>query len=784
MKSKKRGSRSAGAARSRRLNASSVPASKPKRTAKPRGRVVAKRAAVASKKKGVAKRAPAASKKRVVAKRAPAASKKKGVAQRAPAASKKKVVAQRAPAASKKKGVAQRAPAAPKKRGVAQRAPAAPKKVAARATRPAPGVQPTRIAADVAPAYVVPASSTALRVAEVAPATAAPDSARVAAVRVGRLPPRGEAAGAPARELLRSPAPTPPAASVAQRATPSAPRPELDAAAWQRAEAFARELEVSELSSEQRKAIRAALEGKDVIVSMAAGLGRAACFAVPARLLAQPVLVLGPRPAILRELHDRLLQRKTPVVRFDPCASDAVRRLALERIGAGGALVVLATTTAAHRDELVSALCRSGVAMVAVDDAQTATGASDELSPSATELSRAFERFGRPPVMALSGAASPAARHEIVATLGLCSPVHVDAASLRKNLALDVLDVRGEARQRALVQLVMSLRRPGVIFAPTAREVDSIYSALVALRLPVHRFHPHMPPGDRVGEQLNFMLPGRRSIMVATSAFVTPSGLVGVGEAALLDRAPLDFGLCLEKRDLRFVLHWAAPASLEQYAREISLAGRDGEESTCVLFHDGSDRARHEALLAQARIPSRHLTHFAKALEPAALDARPRTLESLALSSGISRRLIESLAAILDDAGLVTLASGWLTVEVSVPVLAAGAQRLAARLDRLRSQDARRLGSMSAYVDATGCRTAALARYFGEVAPEACGRCGACRGSLVPGFEAELEGAHQRRPTVEAFSLGRADAFGMAVVPPARVARPLTVKLSDFRRGR
>ena len=522
------------------------------------------------------------------------------------------------------------------------------------------------------------------------------------------------------------------------------------------------------------------------VVSMPSGLPRAACFVIPSRLLTQPVLVVGPRPAILRELHDRLSQRRVPAIRYDSSLTDSANRQALDRIAAGGPLVVLTTATALIQDEALRALSRSGVALIAVDDAQVATAATDEFNPATTDLSRVFDRLGRPPVMALMGAAAPAARHEVVDALALRSPVHVEAPLLRKNVVLDVLDLRGEARQRALVQLVMSLRRPGVIFAPTAREVDSIYGSLTALRLPVHRYHPHMPPGDRVGEQLNFVLPGRRSIMVATSAFGTASGLVGVGEAALLDKAPQDFGLCFEKRDLRFVLHWSAPASLEQYLREISLAGRDGEESTCVLFHDGSDRARHEALLAQSRIPSRHLTHLAKALEVAAIDGRPRTLESLALSSGLSRKLTEILAAVLDDARLVNVDQGWLRVVVPAPALAAGAQRLASRLDRLRSQDGKRLTAISNYVDTVGCRVAALSRYFGDLGAPACGRCGGCKGSLVPGFDgdAALEGGHTRRTAAEAFSLGGADAFGMGVAEPCQGARPLTVKIADFRRGR
>ncbi len=773
MRSKKRGSRSVGkptSARRRTLNVSSARAKKKPATAKRPATAKAKQPAKA---KRVAKAKPPM--KRVAKAKPPV----KRVAKAKPPV--KRVAKAKPPV----KRVAKRQQPVKANRLATGKSPArtAGKTLRAKpALRRAPLVAPARAKLVARPALAAPAPAPApaptpvLRVADVA-APAPP-----LAVRVGRLPPRGDGAQPP------EPPRGVPAAEPAPRLTPTAPRPAFEHETWQRVEAVARELELPELTSDQRKAIRAVLEGRDALVSLPPGLARTACFAVPSRLLGQPVLVVGPRPALMRELHDRLLQRRVPVVRFDASLTEVGKRQALERIAKGGALVVLTTAAALHLDELPRALAECGVSLVAVSDAQTATAATDEVSPAALELGRALERLGRPPVLALLGAATPLARHEVVDALGLRSPVHVEAPLVGKNIALDVLEVRGEARQRALVQLVLQLRRPGVIFAPTAREVDSIYGALSALRLPVHRYHTHMPPGDRVGEQLNFMLPGRRSIMVATSAFGSPSGVVGVGEAALLDKAPADFGLCLEKKDLRFVLHWSAPASLEQYLREIALAGRDGDESTCVLFHDGSDRARHEASLAQARIPSRHLTHLAKALEPAAIDARPRTLESLALASGLSRKLTETLAAILDDAGLVDVSQGWLRVTSSAPALSAGAQRLAARLDRLRAQDGRRLGGVSAYAEVSGCRLAALARYFGETGVEACGRCGGCRGSLLPAFAddagSSIEPAHGRRPAVETFTLGQPESFGIGVGAPARVARPLTVKLSDFQRGR
>jgi ATP-dependent DNA helicase RecQ len=526
--------------------------------------------------------------------------------------------------------------------------------------------------------------------------------------------------------------------------------------AWARVDAVAKELDGAELSSEQRRAMRAALEGRDALVAMPAGIARVACAVVPARLSPRPTLIVGPRPALLRELHDKLLQRRVPVVRVDGSLGEAARRQALERVAKGGSLVVLTTATYLAGGELVGVLLQTGLAFVAVDDAHTATPTSDEHSPAAGELPQSLAKLGGPPVMALVGPVPAFVRLDVIDALGLRSPVHVETSIVPRSLSLAVVSARGEARERALLELIADLRRPGLVLAPTAREVDAIYATLAGARLPVHRYHSHMAPGERVGEQLNFMLPGRRSVMVATSGLTTPSGLVGVGEEALLDKAPADLGLGLEKRDLRFLIHWAQPASLEQYARELALVGRDGEEATAVLFHDAGDRARHEATLAQSRIPSRHLVHFARALGSLAADARPRTLEALALSSGLSRRVVDALAAILADSGVLSFSSGWVRAGARNEDPGAVGERLAARLDRLRAGDGKRLAAVEAYVSSAGCRAAALARHFGEASADACGRCDVCRGSVLRLDTAAVgsePAAFGRRASAETFSV-------------------------------
>ncbi len=626
---------------------------------------------------------------------------------------------------------------------------AVPKRTAAKTTqRAARTATAPRPAAPSAPA--------------VAPAPPAPTRTLPQGVRLGRLAPRAALAKPPPR------ASAPP---------PSTTRAPFTQETWKEVDAAAARLGIAQLRSEQRHVIRALVEGRDALVVLPAGIGKSSTVLIAAQLLRQPVVVVSPLVSLLRAEHDRLLQRRIPGVRVDASIHGAERRQALSRIAEGGSLMVLTTPDGLCDDELVAALSRSGVALVAVEEAHTVSEWAHQFRPASARLGEQLWRLGAPPIAALTSTATTETRHDIADRLGLRSPAVFDTAPHRDNVALDVIEARGEVRQRALVSLVMRLRRPGIIFCRTPRDVEAVYGALRALRVPAHRYHGEMPAGERGGEQLNFMVPGRRTVMVATSGFTPSTGIAGLGEIGRLDLTPGGFGLGVQKRDVRFVIHYQSPASLEQYVREIGLAGRDGEPATCVLFHEPADRSHSEALLAGVRIRPRHVSALAEALESYAHEQRPATVEALALAAGQSHGNAELLSAVLADAGLVTLSSGWVRPSVPGPILLEKARRLSARLSVLERQDARRLDAIAEYATSRRCRSLFLSRYFGVLGQEPCGRCGVCKPAehAVGGDTA----APVRRSPARTFSVSYA---GRAYTERDERSSPLTAKLGDFAR--
>ncbi|HEY4157090.1 MAG TPA: hypothetical protein VGM29_03300, partial [Polyangiaceae bacterium] len=501
-----------------------------------------------------------------------------------------------------------------------------------------------------------------------------------------------------------------------------------------------------------------------------------------ATLLAEPTVVLSPLPSDLQAQHEALMAQRKAVVCLLPEVSGPERSSALTRIARGGPLLVLLSPEALAAADVRKALAKSGIALFVVEEAHCASDVSHEFRPSFSELGQTLRAFGKPPVMALTRVATSQVLRDITARLSLTDPVTVLAPAVPGNLQIVTRLARGEQRQAALVRLVERLEPPGLVFCAAPHDVDSVYSALKAARIPAYRYHSGMTPGDRAAELLNFTLPGSRGVMVAVSAFAAGSGLPGLGEQA--GAAAVGFGRGQGKRDLRFVVHHQSPASIEQYLREIQRAGGDGLAATCVLFHESSHRSLHEVMLAQQRFRAAHLAELARALEGPALEGRTISLESLALATGQSRRTTDRLTALLADAGVVSKAGGWVRVSSSATDLLEACRALGAKLYTLREQDGQRLAAVSAFAESSDCKLGFLSRYLGLTAQEPCGHCSVCSTELSA-MESMPPQVSARRAVVQEFSVHPAPSSAPASAPAesgafAASPAPMTAKLPDF----
>jgi ATP-dependent DNA helicase RecQ len=468
----------------------------------------------------------------------------------------------------------------------------------------------------------------------------------------------------------------------------------------------ARRLGIEALHPEQEQVIGDALLGRDVVMVLPTGFGKSACYQIPGMLLPKPVLLISPLLALLRDQQSKLDSRGIDCVRLDGTVRGRNRAAALKRIREGGPLLVMTTPETAGGDELAEALEGPGVGLAAVDEAHCISEWGHDFRPSYLRLGARLRELGAPAVLALTATATPKVREGIIRSLGMRTPTVVASSPHRSNLAFEVLACEGAMRPRAMLRLLKRLRRPGIVYCATTREVDQIWALLRRFKLPSQRYHGKMTAAARNAEQEKFMNPRRRGVMVATSAF----------------------GLGIDKADIRYVLHYQAPAALEQYVQEAGRGGRDGRKANAILLWDASDRSIHEALLARSRVRPEQLFRLAEALGHWSDEQRDPTLEALALSAEMGPRIAAALLAKLEEAGLVVRESDIVRITGERSTLVEDARALAHQFETLRTQDGRRLDAVATYVGNEGCRAVHLQEYFGEEPGEPCGLCDVCRG--------------------------------------------------------
>jgi ATP-dependent DNA helicase RecQ len=463
-------------------------------------------------------------------------------------------------------------------------------------------------------------------------------------------------------------------------------------------------LGIEELRPEQEQVIGEVLAGRDVLMILPTGFGKSACYQIPSLLMPKPVLVLSPLLALLRDQHEKLQALDVPCVRIDGTVRGRNRKAALERIEEGGSLLVMTTPESLDSPELRQRLLATGISLAAVDEAHCISEWGHDFRPAYLRLGASLEELGAPPLLALTATATERVREQIVRSMRMREPTVVASSPHRSNLAFEVLPCEGDTRLRATVRLLRRLRRPGIVYCSTKREVDLVYAILRRFDIPAHRYHGGMTSKERNTEQERFMHTGRRTVMIATSAF----------------------GLGIDKPDIRFVLHFQGPASLEQYVQEAGRAGRDGKKANCILLFDATDRSIHEALLARSRVRPDQLYRLGAALEAWSDEQRNPSLEALALSAELGPRIASALLTRLEEAGLVAWEDKTLRVLHPERSIEEDARSLAGQFETLRTQDSRRLDVLAQYASTPECRAAFLCGYFGEEVEGPCGLCDFC----------------------------------------------------------
>jgi ATP-dependent DNA helicase RecQ len=331
----------------------------------------------------------------------------------------------------------------------------------------------------------------------------------------------------------------------------------------------------------QDDVVAAILAGEDAVVVMPTGGGKSLCYQLPALMREGPTLVVSPLIALMKDQVDALAERRIAATFVNSSVNFDEQTARIRAVRRGEYKLVYVAPERFRSERFVEALREVGVSLFAVDEAHCISHWGHDFRPDYLRLADAARRLGRPQIVALTATATAEVRADIAANLGIDSARHFIAGFDRPNLGLRVAHTSTDREKlKNVVDIVRDSSGTGIIYVATRKSVDGLVTKLKSAGVKAAGYHAGLADGARASTQDAFMA-GTLDAIVATNAF----------------------GMGIDKPDIRFVIHYHMPGSIEAYYQEVGRAGRDGLAAECTLFFNYAD-TRFQQFFIDGAYPS------------------------------------------------------------------------------------------------------------------------------------------------------------------------------------
>ena len=328
---------------------------------------------------------------------------------------------------------------------------------------------------------------------------------------------------------------------------------------------------------DQEAIIRNLLAGNDTFVLMPTGGGKSLCYQLPSLLMEGTAIVISPLIALMKNQVDVMngMSEDGCVAHYlNSSLNKAAIQQVMNDVRRGATKLLYVAPESLGKDENVEFLQSVKVSFYAVDEAHCISEWGHDFRPEYRNIRPTILRIGEAPVIALTATATDKVRSDIKKNLGICDALEFKSSFNRSNLYYEVRPKTQDVDRNIIMFIRQHAGKSGIIYCLSRKKVEELSAILKANNIKAEPYHAGLDSAKRSQTQDDFLME-RIDVIVATIAF----------------------GMGIDKPDVRFVIHYDIPKSLEGYYQETGRAGRDGGEGLCVTFYSNKDLQKLEKFM-------------------------------------------------------------------------------------------------------------------------------------------------------------------------------------------